>query len=379
MVEKRYYLMHQNAPIALLTHGLSVLELYDRAQMPLGICPKDIKASAYLTEQRLKTWFAHRTIPENRQFAKELQTMLGTSFTELMIKSLSISLTDTYWLCPEELLKKQELTWEMLNFHQNGFSNKVAESYLCSGKVPIDFPHPTFTTDGILKKTWVRLEDGKPYLLKFDERNHRAQLIGEVFASRLSRLLHIPHASYSAIRVNGQMAVICPCIITDADIDMTYAMQYRWAGNLGSAELFPLLHSMDKEGISRMIVLDACTLQSDRHEYNFAFANHKLLPLYDSGRCFGNGEAKPFAHTHAEQLRLLDACPIKLPDIQIILELYKEASYECEVKPDESVLMSLRKAFFMTQNSLDKLGESESLETEVFYDGYGAGEVEREE
>ena len=147
----RYYLMHGSdpAPVALIDGQLSIMEVFEKCALPLGVCPQAGGVSEhYLMEQRLKMWFAHRTIPSSRQFAEELRTALGMDFPELMLKNLSVSLTDTYWLCPQALFGTDALTWDQINFHQNGFPEAVSQAFLQDGaQIPTGQLHPLFTTD----------------------------------------------------------------------------------------------------------------------------------------------------------------------------------------------------------------------------------------
>lgn len=342
-------LMHENTPVAILDETLQIVRLINPSELPVGV----LQPHPSITNQRLLMWFGKRTIPNNRIFGEKLQQKLGCSFKEAMLRANSVSLTDTYWLKAEG----DATTWEHINYYDKSFSNKTTEKLL-NGDYITDFAHPTFTTDGVLEKTWILLDD-IPYLLKFDE--NKNQLIGEVFATKVANMMNIPHVAYNAIEIEGSLGVACPCLIDNPHTDMVFAMQYTWEQKVTGIGLYEHLSNMDYEGLQKMLLFDYLTRQEDRHAYNFAFANEKLLPIYDSGRCLSDTNlAKPFCNSRTEISNLI-TMPFALPSFNSIRLAYKEACEEFKVQPQTEKILHLNASY----NSMEIL--QERLERD--YDG----------
>lgn len=345
-----YILMHEDAEAAYIKDGAVLAEVLDDRELPVGVYRKDMDIR--FTDSRFKTWLGHRTIPNNRVFGDALKRAAGLDFPDLMLRSMAISLTDTYWLKPE----KENLIWKDINFHDVLFSNDVGRAVVshCSF-IPTDKAHPTFTTDGMLEKTWI-IADSLPYLLKFHE--SAKQTAGEVFASRVARMLGVSHVPYNHVKIAGRHACICPCVITDSHTDMVYAMQYKWEKGCGDRELYDVLAEKDTEGINSMLAFDELTCQYDRHLYNFAFADGRLLPLYDSGRCLvPSDDTMPFCRERSAQLKLIKDVPFKIPDAALLSDMYKEACGEFEISPGEDALRAIKlgvRNLEERQNELEK-------------------------
>ena len=321
-----YILMHRNVETAYIRNKMRIEEVYKPDELPVGL------DNQYHPSLHFPMWLSHRTIPNNRIFAEYLRKAVGYDFTDAMLRNMSVSITDTYWMKPINC----DLTWEQVNYHDNLFSNEVSKAVIShTDNLMFDGLHPDFTTDGMLEKTWILMED-KPYLLKFDDTHNREQLVGEVYASRVANYLGISHVPYQAIRIHGRYASICPCIITDSRTDMVHAMQYKWKYSCGSRELFNYLCDIDDEGITKMVAFDALTHQIDRHEHNFAFANNRLLPLYDSGRCLSMlSDTRPFCIDRIKQLQLLSKIPFHIPNISLLQGIYEEVCDQYQVTPKQ--------------------------------------------
>lgn len=348
-----YILMHKNTPVAYVSGGYHLKEIFLPNELPLGIYSNNVIAM----ERNFGAWLKHRTIPENRMFAECLKEMTGLDFPTLMLQSMSISLTDTYWLKPLD----KELTWEEINYHDNLFSNNVANALLFNQ--PFDkaeiVPHPTFTTDGVLAKTWTLIED-IPYLVKYDET--KEQLIGEVFASRVADLIpEIKHVSYRAMSIDGKDYCICPCLISDSNTDMIHAMMYQYAYGCTRAELYYKLHELDPS-IDKMIAFDGLIGECDRHLWNFAFADNKLLPLYDNGRCLSYlTDTKPFTTDKKEQLSLMQSIPFELPQKALLQAILQEVCEDFKTKPSIAMMQCISRSYIALENiyeMIDKKGES---------------------
>lgn len=130
--------------------------VYAPEHLPLGI---PIRRG--ITDRKaLNEWWTDRSIPASRSGVREaLETLDITSTRMLLIKCYGLSLSDQYWICPEG----SGLTWEKVNFFNNGFSDDIGNVLFGSNKKPsnpLDFSSPDNTSDGNLKKRW-KIIDGK--------------------------------------------------------------------------------------------------------------------------------------------------------------------------------------------------------------------------
>ena len=73
----------------------------------------------------LNEWWSDRSIPASRSGVSEALEALGVSSTKtLLAQGYGLSLSDQYWILPEEM----DLPWEKLNFFGNGFSSDVGDA-----------------------------------------------------------------------------------------------------------------------------------------------------------------------------------------------------------------------------------------------------------
>ena len=146
---QNYILMHGNKEVAYISNKVRLQEIYDIKEMPIGL------RDSQNVSLRFPLWLSHRTIPNNRIFADCLRKVTGCDFTDAMLRNMSVSITDTYWLKPEG----SNLTWEQINYHDNLFSNEVSNAVIQHLSLSDTSLHPDFTTDGILEKTWILIEN----------------------------------------------------------------------------------------------------------------------------------------------------------------------------------------------------------------------------
>ena len=89
--------------------------VYAPEHFPVGIPVK--KGVADRTA--LNEWWTDRSIPTSRSGVREaLEVLEITSTKLLLVRCYGLSLSDQYWICP----KGSGLTWDAINFFDNGFS-----------------------------------------------------------------------------------------------------------------------------------------------------------------------------------------------------------------------------------------------------------------
>ena len=178
--------------------------VYCTERIPVGISAKDGKAEL----QELKAWWSHRSIPISRSgIGKALETMGVSTTSELLTKCLGLSLSDTYWVRPEN----SDLAWENVNFFDNDFSDDVGN--ILFGEKPasnsVNMMSPDGSSDGWLKKKW-KIIDGERCLVKGGS-NFFQEPFNEVIASRIADRLGLNLVTYSIGFEGKNQSPVCIC------------------------------------------------------------------------------------------------------------------------------------------------------------------------
>ena len=329
---RKYILKHKNIPVAPLTLDcvtggiLSVDQIFAEAHVPVGVSVKNGR----IDRGALNAWWSGRAIPASRSGLKEALSRMEISQPQLLLeKCLGLSLSDQYWICPEE----SKLRWEKVNFFQNPFSGDVGK--ILFGRnvdtAAVSLMSPDNTSDGWLKKRWI-LADGKRCLIKGGSGTVQQEPYNEALASRLMERLNIPHVSYRLLVEGGYPYSICDDFITpDTElISAWYIMRtcrkpnhvsiYRHYLNCCETLGIPGM----QEALDRMLVLDYLIVNEDRHQNNFGVIRNAdtleylgAAPIYDSGtslwfdkptamiRADAKTICKPFKTSHEEQIGLV--------------------------------------------------------------------------
>lgn len=330
----RCTLMHKRTAVADLdldsTTGViqKIGEVFAPDHFPVGVGMKNGIAD----RASLNAWWVDRSIPASRSGVREaMETLKITDTKELLVRCYGLSLSDQYWICPED----SGLTWETVNFFENGFSEDVGNVLFGSEKTKdaLNFSSPDSTSDGNLKKRW-KIIDGKRYLVKGGSNPYRQQPLNEVIASEIMRRLAIPHVPYTVIWDKGAPYSICEDFI-DENTELVPAwriIQVKKKPNNRSMyqHFIDCAESLGipdvREFLDRMIVLDYIIMNEDRHLNNFgAIRNAETLewlgmaPIYDSGSSLGYDKSvpllrdgsevicKPFKKHHEAQLKLVSS------------------------------------------------------------------------
>lgn len=319
--------------------------VYAPEHLPLGIPVRNGAAD----RKALNEWWTERSIPASRSGVKEaLETLDIASTRMLLIKCYGLSLSDQYWIRPEE----SGIMWENVNFFNNEFSDDIGNVLFGSAKKPsnpLDFSSPDNTSDGNLKKRW-KIIDGKRCLVKGGSNPFRQQPLNEVIATEVMKRLDIPHVPYTVTWNKGAPYSICEDFI-DENTELVPAWRiiqtqkqdnstslYQHFLNCCNALGIPGV----KEFLDRMMTLDYIIANEDRHMNNFgALRNAETLewigmaPIYDSGSSLGYDKnaytmksaneyvCKPFKKSHAEQVRIVSSFAwvdfAKLSDVKEII------------------------------------------------------------
>lgn len=328
----KYTLMHKNIRVVELdlddaTGSIRKIdEVCSKAHLPVGVTVrKGITDRATLNE-----WWIDRSIPASRSgIRKALETLNLANTKMLLTKCLGLSLSDQYWIRPQN----SNIAWEQVNFFENSFSEDIGDVLL--GKAVkadgFDFHSPDNTSDGCLKKRW-KIIDGKRCLVKAGSNPFMQQPFNEVVASLVAERLGIPHVPYTVVWDEETPYSVCEDFIT-ADTELVSAWRVmQTAKKDNSTSVYRhYLNCCEALGISgithavdQMIVLDYILANEDRHQNNFGvIRNAETLewigaaPVFDSGSSLGYDkmasqilsgkgvECKPFKKSHEEQLKLV--------------------------------------------------------------------------
>lgn len=329
----KYTLMHKNhrvIDIEIDNESGSITaagKIYCAERVPLGIAADSEKIEL----QELKAWWSHRSIPISRSgIGKALGAMCVSTTSELLTKCMGLSLSDAYWVKPENA----GLNWETVNFFDNGFSDDVGN--ILFGEKPasdsINMMSPDCSSDGWLKKKW-EIIDGKRCLVKGGS-NFFQEPFNEVIASRIADRLGFNHTAYSIGFEGKNQNPVCICEdFADGSTELISASAVNKVlpnvRNESKYEHFVKCCEFLKipntgKSLDEMLILDYIIANQDRHMGNFGVLRNVdtleymgFAPIFDCGTSLRydtptayidpnlNVESQPFASFHDEQIKLV--------------------------------------------------------------------------
>ena len=216
----------------------------------------------------------------------------------LLEESLSLSLSDTYWLRPCLSMK-----WEDVNYFTNNFSDDIGELLLTGEwSKGSSFSSPDITGDGLLKKRW-KIIGGKRYLLKGSSSTFiiQPQPFREVFASKIASILtrcmgsELAYVDYGLMLHKNVVYSKCQTFVTEKSeyVPMFHIRDAFLREGLSPIEEFTWIRKL--YGISSVLldltlILDYIILNTDRHFGNFGFLRDSttgqitgFAPIFDNG------------------------------------------------------------------------------------------------
>lgn len=247
-----------------------------------------------LTERGIISWLKSRVVHKKRANAEILLTKLGLSFNDIIgiIRvSKGLSLNDSYWVVEDGFDGK----FENYNLYENKFSRTLALiAYTGHGSsVARGFTSsPEFTTNGMLKKCWRRV-DGKIYLYKggtMGAANTGKEPYSEFYAAQIAQIMGIKHVDYNLRQWKGMLSSVCELF---TDINTAYVPIGRFVGKDSLLAIAQLLKDYGEEFYNEfadMLVFDALIFNTDRHTGNFGLLvdSHTnkvkaFAPVFDNG------------------------------------------------------------------------------------------------
>ena len=247
-----------------------------------------------LTERGIISWLKSRVVHKKRANAEILLTKLGLSFNDIIgiIRvSKGLSLNDSYWVVEDGFDGK----FENYNLYENKFSRTLALiAYTGHGSsVARGFTSsPEFTTNGMLKKCWRRV-DGKIYLYKggtMGAANTGKEPYSEFYAAQIAQIMGIKHVDYNLRQWKGMLSSVCELF---TDINTAYVPIGRFVGKDSLLAIAQLLKDYGEEFYNEfadMLVFDALIFNTDRHTGNFGLlVDSHTNKVKAFAPVFGNG------------------------------------------------------------------------------------------
>ena len=171
-------------------------------------------------EESVARFITSRKIPQNRSFSKRIIEETGNDpFMGYIDISFGLSLNDSLWIVPEE---KAYLKWEEVNLYKNPFSERLQMASFglgYEGNSPYKIS-PEFTTNGMLKKCWIR-ENDKIFLLKsnsetgFDFASKHVEVFSEYYTSQIAKFFKPNSITYDIVEFNGELCSKCQIFTTE--------------------------------------------------------------------------------------------------------------------------------------------------------------------
>ncbi|MCL2712979.1 MAG: HipA domain-containing protein [Methanomassiliicoccaceae archaeon] len=300
-------------------------KIFNESHLPVGTA-KD----GHIDTKAIKEWWDGRSIPASREGLRDFLETLGMfSPKELLDKSLGLSLSDQYWICPHGA----DIQWKKVNFFHNDFSEDIGNLLFRSrlkNADAIDLTSPDNTSDGVLKKKW-KIIDKKRCLIKGGTMPINQEVANEVLASRICERLGIPYVNYWITELDGERYSVCEDFITgETELVPAYRIKCMIKKENHVSDYESYISKVEELGIrdarkrmDMMLVLDFIIANSDRHYNNFGLIRNadtlewlSVAPIYDSGTSMwckelpsafnrGKDESKPFRGRHGEQIKLV--------------------------------------------------------------------------
>ena len=316
MPQRRYTLMHGNTPCASVVFGdggkIEAFQLTNPEYAPfLGNCDT----------QKFSKWWGMRAVPASRTLMKRIMQDAGMLTPEKKKKkNLALSVTDTYWVCPQET---------NLSYDDVRFTN-----FIKHGGIRIPYHNATSydvnaSLGGKMDKYWD-LSGDVPVLIKESYHYFGQQAINEVFATRIHKAQNtdIPFAEYSASRTrDGILVSKCPAFTSEiAELIPAYEIieseKVRNDKNLYHAYIdLAADHGIDRglmqDFMDYQTMTDFLISNTDEHLLNFGVLRDpesmQLIgpaPIFDSGNSmfYSEDRVRPYSRVEILERQITSFC-----------------------------------------------------------------------
>ncbi|WP_104637130.1 HipA domain-containing protein [Helicobacter felis] len=297
----RYILKNKDRQVALFvvnenqkTPVITEIEVYYPDLLPIPL--KGIH-ECYLPK-RLLSWLIQRRIPKSRRFMRQILFSSDIAENEplsYLQDSFALSLNDTFWTIPSHL----SYTWEQINLYHNPFNEPLAVVAITGVSAKLKKsekrPSPELTTNGMLKKCWVRSDDK---IIRLRKGQVGTESYCEYYSAQIAKAMGLKCVEYDLSEYRKNIVCQCP-IFTSEEVGFVamencidYA-RYKKLEYEPQARLGLLAQVTGREFIEDLLFFDALVFNTDRHLGNFGMlidnnANYLTTPapIFDNGLAF---------------------------------------------------------------------------------------------
>ena len=247
-----------------------------------------------VTDEGLLNWLKTRVIPKNREFVSQILSRSGLAPNDTLgiIKLCKgMSLNDSYWVVEKGFKGK----FSDFNLYENSFSRAlslIAYTGYGSNTAKGFTSSPEFTTNGMLRKCWRRLNK-KIYLYKggtVGAANTGNEPYSEFYAAQIAEKMGLKHVSYNLAKWKGTLCSTCELF---TDINTSYVPIYRFTEKGTLPEIAKYLKTLGEafyDEFVDMLIFDALIYNTDRHCGNFGLTVDNgtnlpiaFAPIFDNG------------------------------------------------------------------------------------------------
>lgn len=229
-----------------------------------------------------------RKAPKHRKYVQSILRQLGAEDVEGFIQvSSAASLTDTFWVRNDD----QPLMWDQVSLFRNDFDENIARIAFEGGSASLTTTTPELSVDGNYAKCWVR-QGNELFLLKRSSETYGREVYAEYYASQLAEILCHNAVHYDLVCHHQHIASKCK-IFTSEEYGFSQMMHYvEDPQDVSPIEALSEIEKYaDGDDFRRMMVLDALSLNIDRHLGNFGFLINNdtqkpvaMAPVFDQNR-----------------------------------------------------------------------------------------------
>lgn len=237
----------------------------------------------------LHDFLARRQAPKHRKHIKELLERYGCDDLDGFLRvTHALSLNDTFWVKEAD----SELRWADVSLYQNEFDQLVSEAAFDGiiSETDLSSTSPEFGTDGYYAKCWVRDADGI-WLYKSGSGLHVIEPISEFLVSQLAERICPNAVRYDLELYHDKLVSKCPLFTSEATGLAKASAVFRGEQTIPRLLEYCQAHGGDVD-FRRMCVLDALTLNPDRHYGNFGFLfDNQTMEILGMAPVFDNNLA----------------------------------------------------------------------------------------
>ncbi len=253
--------------------------------LPAGLKPDDLE---------LMRWLRGRIIPKNREYVDALLAKNGLSHSDtrgILRVCRGLSLNDSYWITEDGF----DGSFAAYNLYEHDFVkvlSLIAYTGYGSSRAAGFSSSPEFTTGGMLRKGWRRL-DGRIYLYKggtSGAANTGNEPYSEFYAAQIAERMGLDHVSYGLAKWKGCLCSTCALF---TDLNHSFVPIYRFVKD---STLRSVAADLKRRGDAYyepfvdMLIFDALICNEDRHFGNFGLMvdnrtnePYAFAPLFDHG------------------------------------------------------------------------------------------------